>query len=69
MDIIEYDFIVLALTFHAFLARYLKLLETGVYIYYDAETYGSVVPQDLGALYSGAIRQDDFYRWLFPLEK
>lgn len=66
MDITECDFIVLAPTFRAFLARYLELLETGVYVY-DAETYDRVVPQNLDALHSGAIRQDEFYRRLFPL--
>ena len=67
MDITECDFIVLAPTFCAFLARYLELLETGVYAY-DAETYGSVVPQSLDVLHSGAIRQRDFYRYLFLME-
>ncbi len=66
MDITECEFIVLAPTFRAFLTRYLELLETGVY-FYEAETYGHVIPQNLEALHTGAVRQDDFYRWLFPL--
>ncbi len=66
MDITECDFIVLAPTFRAFLARYAELLETGVY-FYEAETYEQVIPQDLEALHSGAVRQSDFYRSLFPL--
>jgi len=53
-------------TFRAFLARYAELLETGVY-FYEAETYEQVIPQNLGALHTGAVRQDDFYRRLFPL--
>ncbi|MBN2369138.1 MAG: hypothetical protein JXO72_01480, partial [Vicinamibacteria bacterium] len=66
MDITECEFIVLATNFHAFLSRYLELLETGVY-FYEAETYGYVIPQNLDALHSGAIRSDAFYRRLFPL--
>ncbi len=66
MDITECDFIVLAPTFHAFLTRYLELLETGVF-FYEAETYGYVIPQNLDALHSGAIHSDEFYRRLFPL--
>lgn len=66
MDITECEFIVLAPTFRAFLTRYLELLETGSY-FYDAETYGYVIPQNLDALHSGAVRLDDFYRRLFPL--
>lgn len=64
MDITECEFIVLAPTFHAFLARYLELLETGVY-FSEAETYGCVIPQNLDALHNGAIRQDEFYRRMF----
>lgn len=66
-SITECDFIVLGSSFRAFLARYAELLETGVY-YYDAETYAQVIPQNLAALHSGAVRQADFYRRLFPLE-
>lgn len=66
MDITECEFIVLALTFRAFLTRYLELLETGVY-FYEAETYGQVIPQNLDALHSGAIHLVEFYRRLFPL--
>lgn len=65
-NINECEFIVLAPTFHAFLARYLELLETGVF-FYEAETYGYVIPQNLDALHSGAIHSDEFYRRLFPL--
>ena len=60
------DFIVLAPHFRAFLARYVELLETGVY-FYEAETYEQVIPQNLEALHDGAVRQDEFYRRLFPL--
>jgi cell wall assembly regulator SMI1 len=65
-NVTECEFIVLAPTFHAFLARYLELLETGVYVY-EAEAYGYVIPQNLDALHSGAVRQDAFCRRLFPL--
>lgn len=68
MDITECDFIVLAPTFHAFLTRYLELLETDVY-FYEPETYGYVIPQNLEALHSGAVWQDDFYRRMFPLNR
>jgi len=67
MDITECDFIVLAPNFRAFLVRYIELLESGVY-FYDAETYQQVIPQNLEALHSGAVRQDAFYRRLFPLK-
>lgn len=66
MDITECEFIVLASTFHAFLARYLELLETGVF-FYEADIYGYVIPQNLDALHSGAIHIVEFYRQLFPL--
>ncbi len=66
MDITECEFIALAPTFHVFLARYLELLETGVF-FYEAETYGQVIPQNLDALHSGAIHIVEFYRRLFPL--
>ena len=66
MDITECEFIVLAPTFHAFLSRYLDLLETGIF-FYEAETYEQVIPQNLDALHSGAIHSDEFYRQLFPL--
>ncbi len=66
LDITECEFIVLAPSFHAFLTRYLELLETGVY-FYEAETYGQVIPQNLDALHSGAIHLVEFYRRLFPL--
>jgi hypothetical protein len=65
-NVTECDFIVLAPTFHAFLARYLEFLGTGI-CFYEAETYGYVIPQNLEALHTGAVRQDDFYRRLFPL--
>ncbi len=66
-NITECDFLVLGSNFRAFLARYVELLESGVY-YYDADTYAQVIPQNLAALHSGAVRQADFYRRLFPLE-
>lgn len=65
MDITECEFIVLAPSFHAFLKRYLDLLETGVY-YYNA-AYEHIIPQNLEALHTGAVCQDDFYRQMFPL--
>lgn len=66
MDTTECDFTVLAPHFRAFLARYAELLETGVY-FYEAEIYEQVIPQDLEALHTGALHQDDFYRKMFPL--
>jgi cell wall assembly regulator SMI1 len=66
MDLTECDFIVLAPHFRAFLSRYVELLETGIYVY-DAETYHQVIPQNLEALHTGAVRMTDFYRDLFPI--
>jgi len=71
MDITECEFIVPAPSFHAFLMRYLELLQTGVFSCKVGEEpgqgYGYVIPQNLDALHSGAIHADEFYRRLFSL--